>query len=117
MGWDNPVPAQNVARRVIPEPPVPPKIPLISAECYYEISKIQYKAYVDACRNVIVPWRILYPDEKFCIGEKGILWQDKLSTVNLAPVWSLLESYNKECCRYGYMLELAKHSKANVNKL
>lgn len=116
MGWDNPVPALHVARRVIAEPPVPPNIPLISAECYYEISKIQYKAYVDACRNV-VPWRNLYPDEKFSIGEKGILWQDKLSTVNLAPVWSLLEAYNKEGCRYGYMLELAKHSKANVYKL
>jgi hypothetical protein len=115
MGWDNPVPALNVARRAIAEPPLPPNIPLISADDYYEISKIQYKAYVDACRNV-VPWRNLYPDEKFSIGEKGILWQDKLFTVNLAPVWSLLESYNKDC-RYGYMLELAKHSKANVYKL
>jgi hypothetical protein len=84
MGWDNPVPALNVARRAIAEPPLPPNIPLISADDYYEISKIQYKAYVDACRNV-VPWRNLYPDEKFSIGEKGILWQDKLSTVNLAP--------------------------------
>ena len=107
MGWDNPVPALNVARRVIAEPPLPPNIPLISADDYYEISKIQYKAYVDACRNV-VPWRNLYPDEKFSIGEKGILWQDKLSTVNLAPVWSLLESYNKDC-RYGYMLVLILH--------
>jgi hypothetical protein len=88
---------------------------LISADDYLEISKLQYKAYVEACRN-LVPWRVLYPDEKLSVGEKGILWQDKLYTVNLAPVWNLLQSHNKDC-RYGYMLELAKHSKANVYKL
>jgi hypothetical protein len=86
MGWDNPVPALNAGRRFIEQPPPPPNIPLISADDYYEISKLQYEAYVNACRNV-VPWRILYPDEHFGVGEKGTLWQDKLSTVNLAPVW------------------------------
>jgi hypothetical protein len=115
MGWDNPVPLRNTERRVLVQPPLPPNIPLISADDYLAISKLQYKAYVEACRNV-VPWRVLYPDEKLSVGEKGILWQDKLSTVNLAPVWSLLQSNNKDC-RYGYMLELAKHSKANVYKL
>jgi hypothetical protein len=115
MGWDNPIAVPNTLRPVLVQPPLPPSIPLISAEDYLEISKLQYKAYVEACRNV-VPWRVLYPDEKLSVGEKGILWQDKLSTVNLAPVWNLIQSHNKDC-RYGYMLELAKHSKANVYKL
>ena len=79
------------------------------------ISKKQYAAYVDACRNV-VPWRVLFPNEEFCVGEKGILWQDKLSSVNLAPVWNVLQDLNIDC-QFGYILELAKHSKANVYKL
>ena len=115
MGWDNPIAVPNTLRPVLVQPPLPPSIPLISAEDYLEISKLQYKAYVEACRNVVL-WRVLYPDEKLSVGEKGILWQDKLSQVNLAPVWNLLQSHNKDC-RYGYMLELAKHSKANVYKL
>jgi hypothetical protein len=67
---------QNRERRVIAQPPLPPAIPLISADDYYETSKQQYKTYMDACHNV-VPWRNLYPDDKLSVGEKGILWQDK----------------------------------------
>jgi hypothetical protein len=115
MGWDNPNPAPNTAKHLVDPPPLPPTIPLISAQDYMVISKQQYEAYVEACRN-IVPWRVLYPNEEFCVGEKGILWQDKLSPVNLAPVWNLLQDLNKDC-RFGYFLELAKHSKANVYKL
>jgi hypothetical protein len=53
-----------------------------------------------------------------CVGEKGVLWQDKLSSVNLAAVWQLLKSCNKDG-RFGYMLKIPKHSLAiaNVYKL
>jgi hypothetical protein len=37
-------------------------------------------------------------------------------SVNLAPVWNVLQEQNKDS-RFGYILELAKHSKANVYKL
>jgi hypothetical protein len=77
--------------------------------------KYKYKAYVGACRTVI-PWRKLYPDKEFCVGDKGVLWQDKLSKVNLAPVWNLLHACNKDS-EFGYMLQLAKYSRANIYKL
>lgn len=115
MGWDNPNPTPSTAKRLVDPPPLPLPIPLISAQDYMVISKKQYAAYVDACRNV-VPWRVLFPNEEFCVGEKGILWQDKLSSVNLAPVWNVLQDLNIDC-QFGYILELAKHSKANVYKL
>jgi hypothetical protein len=109
MGRDNPVAAPNTAKRLVDPPPLPPTIPLISAQDYMVISKQQYEAYVEACRNV-VPWRVLYPNEELCVGEK-------LSHVNLAPVWNVCPSEQNKDCRFGYMLELAKHGKANVYKL
>ena len=115
MGWNNPVTLGRSPTRVIELPPLPPKIPLISPEEYLEISKSQYKAYVAACRTV-VPWRSLYPDTDLCVGERGVLWQDKLSKVNLAPVWNVLHASNDNY-QYGYMIELAKYSRANVYKL
>ena len=115
MGWDNPVPSVTSTTRVTDMPPMPPKIPLISPEDYSEISKKQYKAYVAACRTVI-PWRNLYPDKDLCVGDRGFLWQDKLSKVNLAPVWNLLHVCNKDS-EFGYMLQLAKYSRANIYKL
>jgi hypothetical protein len=108
LGWDNPVAATNLAKRLVDPPPLPSTIPLILAQNYMMISKQQYEAYVEACRNV-VPWRVLYPNEEFCVGEKGILWQDKLSPVNLAPVWNVLQEQNKDC-RFGYMLGRARET-------
>jgi hypothetical protein len=72
MGWDNPLPAAKKSTCAMECPPESQQIPLISAEDCLPISIQQYKAYVEACRNVI-PWRALYPQEELCVGEKGIL--------------------------------------------
>jgi hypothetical protein len=61
-------------------------------------------------------WRVLYPDDAYCVGQRGVLWQEKLSHVNLAPVWDVLSALNKDG-RFGFFIALAKHSRANVYKL
>ena len=55
-------------------------------------------------------------DPEYCIGHKNVLWQEKISQVKLAPVWSALEALNDDG-RFGFFIGLAKHSRANIYKL
>ena len=55
-------------------------------------------------------------DPEFCIGQKNVLWQEKISQVQLAPVWKTLEELNEDG-RFGFFIGLAKHSRANIYKL
>jgi hypothetical protein len=88
---------------------------LIGPDDFKEVSKRQYKAYVGACRTDI-RWKVLYNKPEFCVGTKGVFWQEKLSNVNLTPVWNVLQILNRDG-RFGFFIELAKHSRANVYKL
>ena len=93
----------------------PTEIMLIGEADFLHVSEEQYAAYVTACRSD-VRWRVMYPDDAYCVGQRGVLWQEKLSHVNLAPVWDVLSAFNKDG-RFGFFMALAKHSRANVYKL
>ena len=114
MGWDNPVAKTVLVSKPVP-PPTPAHIPLVAKSDFLACSHEQYKAYLNACRTDI-RWRTLYPDDKYCVGHKGVVWQEKLAHVNLAPVWNALAKLNKNGL-FGFFTELAKHSRANVYKL
>ena len=113
MGWDN-----AVAPSPLPKPlplEAPTEVVLIGEADFLSVSKHQYAAYVTACRTD-VRWRVLYPDPEYCVGQRGVFWQEKLANVSLAPVWDVLETANKDG-RFGFFCALAKHSRANVYKL
>jgi hypothetical protein len=115
MGWDNPQPADTPTPVPEPVPTAPAEVPLVSRADYLTVSKQQYAQYVAACRTG-VQWRFLYPDAKYCVGHKGIFWQEKLANVNLAGVWNILKALNVQS-KFGFFVELAQHSRANVYKL
>jgi hypothetical protein len=115
MGWDNPQPADTPTPVPEPVPTAPAEVPLVSRADYLTVSKQQYAQYVAACRTG-VQWRFLFPDAEYCVGHKGIFWQEKLANVNLAGVWNILKALNVQS-KFGFFVELAQHSRANVYKL
>ncbi len=71
----------------------PPEIPLLSRETFLVESVESYRAYKNACK--MLPWAVMYPDEKYKIGLPGASWQELLYDVNLAPVWKALDELNR----------------------
>jgi hypothetical protein len=113
MGWDGDSDVEEIAPTA--PPAAPPVIPLIHEAAFHQASVDQFANYKLACRKSIA-WKLLFPDPKYGIGLKGSFWQEKLYDVHLGPIWSVLAKLNADG-RFGFFLELAKHSWANVYKL
>ena len=92
----------------------PPEIPLLSRETFLVESVESYRAYKNACK--MLPWAVMFPDEKYKIGVPGASWQELLYDVNLAPVWKALDELNRGN-QFRFFPMMARYSKASVYKL
>jgi len=92
----------------------PPKIPLLSRETFLVESVESYRAYKNACK--MLPWALMYPEEKYKIGVPGASWQELLYDVNLAPVWKALDELNRGN-QFRFFPMMARYNKASVYKL
>jgi len=115
MGWCDDASPERL--EVAARPTAPQPMPLISEDDFKEASKRQYNAYRVACRFEIHIWRFMFPNqEKYQIGVPGVFWQARLWDVDMGRVWKHLDMLHTNN-QFGFFIDLAKHSHANVYKM
>jgi hypothetical protein len=98
-------PSQNIG---------PPELPLLGKDEFITRSVKQYKLYKTACKQL--PWKRMFPDPKYQIGVPGVNWQELTYEIPLQEVWKKLDALNYDG-QFGYLVTMARHSKASVYKL